>query len=353
MSSRTMTFFIFIALTAISCPVQGSLLIADHQHTLMHFTQLISEEHFTAGRPLVIVLPLAAEDSTIKEEEYLIERLHTSGRWPLMVYNVSRKMSRNMYTEIHPHGSYIILISGPCKEWEEHISRYMQQLYKIFIVEQNRHSWNPRAKFIVSVISNCTHTENKIFSKAILNELWLKEIINVAVLFLKSNEQAGNVPQQNTTDSAQGTYLELHTWYPYENLERCNPAEGTVPVKVFTVRNVSDIRRSDIFRRKLGKNFHRCPMKVNVKFMPPLVNKPRTVWNNGSGHHNVYEDGWEIEMLRIVGEALNMSLYFADDINALLVTMYELLNKARKLKGDPFISGGEPVRLHFFFRQFR
>jgi hypothetical protein len=56
----------------------------------------------------------------------------------------------------------------------------------------------------------------------------------------------GNNLQLNTIDSTQDTYLELYTWYPYENSERCNPDEGTVQVRVFTVRNMSDIKRSEI-----------------------------------------------------------------------------------------------------------
>ena len=115
MSPRNMIFLIFIGVTAISYSVHGSLPIPEHVYSLMHFTQLISEEHFTAGRPLVKVLPLAEEDSTNNEVGYLFEGMHTSGRWSILVYNVSHKMSRNIYTEIHPHGSYIILISGPVR----------------------------------------------------------------------------------------------------------------------------------------------------------------------------------------------------------------------------------------------
>jgi hypothetical protein len=123
MTPRIMSFLIFIAVTAISCTVHGSMPITDYEYPLIHYTKLISEEHFSDGRPLVIVLPLAEEGSTSKEVVYLIEELHTSGRWPIQVYNLSYKMEGNMYTEIHPHGSYIILISGPCKELEEHILR--------------------------------------------------------------------------------------------------------------------------------------------------------------------------------------------------------------------------------------
>jgi hypothetical protein len=114
---------------------------------------------------------------------------------------------------------------------------------------------------------------------------------------------------------------------------------------------VSDIARSDVFRGNFGKNFHGCPMKVSVKFMPPLVNKPRTVSDIGSGSHNVYEDGWEIEMLRIIGEALNMS-YFADYADFLLVKADEAGINTEKLEGNPFISGGETVGLGSFIDNF-
>jgi hypothetical protein len=41
--------------------------------------------------------------------------------------------------------------------------------------------------------------------------------MNAAAFFLKSNEHAGDDLQQNTTDSAQGTYWELQACYSYEN----------------------------------------------------------------------------------------------------------------------------------------
>lgn len=55
----------------------------------MRSTKLMSEKRFTAGRSLVIVLPPAEVDSTNKEVGCSIEELHTSGRSPILVYNVS------------------------------------------------------------------------------------------------------------------------------------------------------------------------------------------------------------------------------------------------------------------------
>jgi hypothetical protein len=201
-------------------------------------------------------------------------------------------------------------------------------------------SWNPMAKFLVSIMSTCLNQEKAKVSRDILKELWFKEVINAAVLFLKSTEHRSNDLQQNTTQSAQGTYLELNTWYPYENSERCNPAEGTVPVQVFNVRNVTDIRRSDILSGFFVKNFHECPMKVNVRIMPPLVNNPRTILNNSSGSQKVYEDGWEIEMLKIIGNAINISLDIAENVNVQSIRNYRWGKKEEKIKGNPLIFVG-------------
>ena len=96
------------AVNVISSPVHASLPTVEHEYPLMQFTKHISEEHFNAGRPLLIMLPLAEEDSTKKEVGYLTDEL--------LVFNTSYKMNENMYIEIHQHVCYIILISGPCNE---------------------------------------------------------------------------------------------------------------------------------------------------------------------------------------------------------------------------------------------
>jgi hypothetical protein len=64
-------------------------------------------------------------------------------------------------------------------------------------------------------MANYKHLDFKNISGSILSHLWTYQMKNDIVLFLKLNEHAGNDLQQNTCDSAQGTYLELHNFYPY------------------------------------------------------------------------------------------------------------------------------------------
>jgi len=336
MSTRAMIVPIFTFLVLISSTAKCSLQITNHEYPLMHFTKLLSEEHFTPGLPLVVMLPLAGGESTDKEVDYLIEELQISSRWPLLVNNVSfnEEEYNRMHTQTHPHASYIIIISGPCKEMDRNTLLFWMQLNDLTLGDN---SWNPKAKFIVSVMSNCSHTENKKFSRTLLRELWFREVMNAAIIFFKSNEHSGIYMHQNTTVSTQGTYLELHTWYPYENSERCNPAEGTVPVKVFTVRHKSDIRRSDIFRGYDDKDFKGCPFKVYVTTMYPLVYPPKQVRYNGSYTQTVYEEGMEIEMLKIIGNSLNMSLDITESQGVIFLVSVGNTVKLEGFKGHPFI----------------
>jgi hypothetical protein len=306
-----MVDLIFMIFATISCSVLCSLKISRDDFDLMDYTKLISEEHFAVGHSVVTVLSHGEQDSSNNAVYYLIKELHALVRWSIVVFNARYEMEGNMLLETHKHGNYIILISGPCEDWEERTSRFRQQL-SILRFGNTRQSWNPRAKFLVTIMSDCSHFDITLISRAILNEFWFHGVRNAAVFFRKSSEERGKKSQQSTSYSKQGTHLELQSWFPYENSERCDPAEGTVPVKVFTIRNLRDIRRSDVFKEHLIKNLHGCPIRVHAVVSPPFVNPPKLYSYNDSYHYNSYEDGLEIELIRIIGKSLNASVVIED-----------------------------------------
>ena len=82
-------------------------------------------------------------------------------------------------------------------------------------------------------------------------------------------------------------------------------------MKVFTVRNLSDIRRSEIYTGYIDKNFHTCPFTVYVRTMSPLLHPPELFRNNDAYNQTVYDKGFEIEMLKVFANAFNMSLNIA------------------------------------------
>ena len=72
--------------------------------------------------------------------------------------------------------------------------------------------------------------------------------------------------------------------------------------------------KNDIFKTYYKKSFHRCSIAVRVLTVPPFVNKPIHVWKNSSDYQDVYEDGMEIKMLKIIGNSLNLSLAIEPDV---------------------------------------
>jgi len=114
-----------------------------------------SEEDFTPGQTLLIMLPIAGEGSSSNEARYLIQDIYLTSRWPVLVLNFSNEMTKSMYTEIHQHFSYVVLISGPCKYWEPNSFNIRKQLSALS-GDNMRESWKPNARFIIQVMSNCT-----------------------------------------------------------------------------------------------------------------------------------------------------------------------------------------------------
>jgi hypothetical protein len=80
MSQPAMLILVLAVITILPSTIRGTLQITDHEYPLMHYTKLKSEEHFTAGRTIVLVLPIVEEDSTNEEVGYLIKELNISSR---------------------------------------------------------------------------------------------------------------------------------------------------------------------------------------------------------------------------------------------------------------------------------
>jgi hypothetical protein len=72
---------------------------------------------------------------------------------------------------------------------------------------------------------------------------------------------------------------------------------------------LSDIRRSDIFRGYLGKNFHGCPINAFVTVFPLLVYSSRPIGYDESKIQPLDISEWEVELVRVIGKVLNISMH--------------------------------------------
>jgi hypothetical protein len=77
-------------------------------------------------------------------------------------------------------------------------------------------------------------------------------------------------------------------------------------MKVFTMINLSDIRRSDIFRGYIDKSFHECQMNVFVGDWSSTV----YLTIHDPNYQTIDDRKFEVDLVKVIGEALNMTPHF-------------------------------------------
>ena len=103
---------------------------------------------------------------------------------------------------------------------------------------------------------------------------------------------------------------------------------------MFTVRSLYDFRRSDIFRGYFINNFHGCRINVYVREFPLLVYSTAHIWYNDSKHKYFYVEEWEVELVKVIGKAFNMSLNIVYLVDSKVT---------ENLEDIPFIYVGNPI----------
>jgi hypothetical protein len=94
MYTRDMIISVLTFLVLISSTAKTFFQITYQEYPMMQFTKFIKKNIINPELPLQVVQLIAGEDSTNTEVGYLIEELHTSGRWPILEHNVSYKMKK-------------------------------------------------------------------------------------------------------------------------------------------------------------------------------------------------------------------------------------------------------------------
>jgi hypothetical protein len=67
------------------------------------------------------------------------------------------------------------------------------------------------------------------------------------------------------------------------------------------------VQESNLFPQKVGKRFNGCPLRVIARRFHNMVEYGQPATNYSDSHTSAIEDGWEIRLLRIVTNSLNMT----------------------------------------------
>jgi hypothetical protein len=154
--------------------------------------------------------------------------------------------------------------------------------------------WNPRARFVVALLNSgyCPPlTVQRIFE-----ELWKQRIANAVVLVSSKEDKLVSA-------------VDVYTWFPYQNAKQCTRVQSVILLDTWI--EIGDgyfIRNSHLFPRKISRNLHGCRIRIITEPTAFAVEDPAYVFTKRSRVPMiVYRDGWEIRLLKVISQALNMT----------------------------------------------
>jgi hypothetical protein len=227
----------------------------------------------------------SATQSQLDTSDILLERLHSSIRWPIVVFSPKeeiRKLNPTAWDTRNSdkHGSCFLMArchGGDLREVREQICQL-----------ESLPAWNSRAKFVVVSEENSARRNDKIL-KDIFKEFWKWNIFNVVILS----------PTERTSAS---TPVGFYTWFPYRLPSgRCGELLQLVLLDTcLAAGNITDrfINDSPIFEQKIPHNLNGCPFRVStLKFHPFII-----VVGNST------RDGSEIRLILSIADKINVTL---------------------------------------------
>lgn len=206
--------------------------------------------------------------------------------WTVVVYGNTVEHNRGNYDVC---GSYIVLTAGVTV-----LSNQLQHL-------SNSSNWNPRARIVIALLSN--DHDRTLIAQRLLEEVWKHKIINALVLV--PNEEGEGIAALNA-----------YTWYPYQSAGQCMKVKDITLVDIWAKKgNGYFMRNTHLFRQKMNKKLHACPIRIVTQETIFAVKDPYYLFVNRSNTIKLmYRNGWEVKLLKIITKAMNMTEHYLDPI---------------------------------------
>jgi glutamate receptor delta-2 subunit len=236
----------------------------------------------------------------------LLQELVTPGQWSVFVYRGPDEGSfktqvREMY---HRPSSYIIYLQNNItSDLNDRLRRLKTFYFR-----------NRRSRFLVILDEKFKEPETKV--SEVLAKMWQFKIVNVAVLVkLRARDilQIGVIPkdleqllQVRQPESAVGVY----TWFPFRDPSNCYNTREVYLLDLWFMEGSGHFALNNyLFPKKIKNSLNSCPVVVSTTQRHPFVEGPDYI-NTGGSVQTVYSRGWDINLLNIVKDAMNMSLRF-------------------------------------------
>lgn len=278
----------------------------DQQCTLLCVEEVVSR-HFQQGQPLVISMPSVSSEvssrtmnhthsaaTEFKLVDQLLENTHKRTNWPVLTSRPDIDIAETNTT--YKHQSYIVLLwpddtedytLSTLQDQLEHMTGYVDSL-------------NRRGRFLV-VVTHFGIQSGKTLAMNITEILHSYKISNSLIMIptaLQSN------PATNETEYG----FDLYTWFPYRP-GQCGELEVVFLERCVLGKDVYLPKNISLFPSKIPLNVNGCPIRVFTwEHHPNVILREKYKKEDGN---TIYEyTGLEIEYLRLLSEAINMTIEF-------------------------------------------
>lgn len=208
----------------------------------------------------------------------LLEAMHQTENWPFLVFEAQKGNPELQKTTIK-HGSYMLLVQE-VKSAVEDVKLQMEKL-------KTNVGWNPRAKYVVMILQRGTTPSNTLI-QGILSELWNSKVVNAVVLSQTSVSK-----------------LNIYTSFPYHPRGRCGEIRDVVLLDSCITNKEGKscfLHNSSLFPQKIPRDLYGCPFTVSTFEYEPYMMKRKATSTVE------YEDGLDLRLIRVIGQAMNMTM---------------------------------------------
>jgi hypothetical protein len=254
------------------------------------------------------------DGGSIDVARYISEEIQKSESRSVVISNIFTDYHAADWDSNSKQDSYLLLTPSCSYQEFDIVKSVKEQLKQL----SSYPGWNPRARFVVTVMKICSEYNAEKLSQRILVELWNWKVVNSIILIpLTYASQSEAARGSRTRDEGlvmEAPALGLYTWFPYRGPNQCSVVDEAVLLDIWLMVGEGNfVSNSFLYPKKIGPNFNGCELRVTT--ILTVFTVEGTTHNSGNSTNIVYEGGMEIRLINLIIETMNMTTIFLPPVS--------------------------------------
>jgi hypothetical protein len=224
--------------------------------------------------------------------------------WSVAVFRHSNESTVDSFDEerYETRASYIIVVYS--KEADDVTEDVVEKLQ----ILSYSASWNPRARFIVTVVMTTKLYDSHVTARHLLEEISLWNIFNVIVI-IKAAEIQTATQDTEVIKNIDVQNFHIYTWFPYQAPDRCLNVHDITLLDSWLMEGNGRLNNNvNLFPDKIKYNLNGCPITAATFPVDFVVGPYRYL--DTTTPYVTYESGIEVRFIKLMADKLNLTLRF-------------------------------------------